>query len=101
MGLKLRPKFGWRGIGLSTAANLAGWTLATGAISNLAFMYLTKVAAGVIGAREDFLAMGVQIPGVQALNYSSMLYSLPHGVIGLHRHGALQPHVSRFAGRRP
>lgn len=83
VGLKLRPKFGWRGIGLGTAANLAGWTLATGAISNLAFMYLTKVAAGVIGAREDFLAMGVQIPGVQALNYSSMLYSLPHGVIGL------------------
>lgn len=83
VGLTLRPKFGWRGIGLSTAAHLAGWTLATGVISNLAFMYLTKVAADVVGAREEFLAAGIQIPGVQALNYSSMLYSLPHGVIGL------------------
>ncbi|MDY3049877.1 MAG: murein biosynthesis integral membrane protein MurJ [Rothia sp. (in: high G+C Gram-positive bacteria)] len=82
-GLKLRPAFGWRGIGLGAAAHLAGWTLATGIISNLAFMYLTKVAAGVVGAREDLLAQGIQIPGVQALNYSSMLYSLPHGVIGL------------------
>lgn len=83
IGLRLRPKFGWRGIGLGTAAHLAGWTLATGVISNLAFMYLTKVAAGVVGSREELLAAGIQIPGVQALNYSSMLYSLPHGVIGL------------------
>ncbi|MDY6052351.1 MAG: murein biosynthesis integral membrane protein MurJ [Rothia sp. (in: high G+C Gram-positive bacteria)] len=83
VGLKLKPLFGWRGIGLSTAANLAGWTLATGIISNLAFLYLTKIAADVVGSREDFLALGQQIPGVQALNYSSMLYSLPHGVIGL------------------
>ncbi|WP_317259747.1 lipid II flippase MurJ [Kocuria atrinae] len=26
LGLGLRPKFGWRGIGLSTAAKLGGWT---------------------------------------------------------------------------
>lgn len=83
LGLNLRPRFAWRGIGLGAAANLAVWTLATGVVSNLAFMYLTKVAAGVVGAREDLLAAGVQVPGVQALNYSSMLYSLPHGVIGL------------------
>ncbi|WP_237224890.1 murein biosynthesis integral membrane protein MurJ [Rothia nasisuis] len=83
VGLRLRPKFGWRGIGLGKAAHLAGWTLATAIVSNLAFLYLAKIAADVIGAREDFLALGVQIPGVQALNYSSMLYSLPHGVIGL------------------
>lgn len=83
LGLNLRPKFGWRGIGLGTAANLAMWTLATGVISNLAFLYLTKVAAGVVGARAHLLEQGIQIPGVMALNYSSMLYSLPHGVIGL------------------
>lgn len=83
LGLRLRPKFGWRGIGLGDAAQLAGWTLATGIVSNLAFMYLTKVAAGVVGSRQSFLDQGIQIPGVQALNYSSMLYSLPHGVIGL------------------
>lgn len=83
VGLRLRPSFGWRGIGLRNAAHLAAWTLATGIISNLAFMYLSKVAAGVVGARQELLDQGIQIPGIMALNYSSMLYSLPHGVIGL------------------
>lgn len=83
LGLDLAPRFGWRGIGLRDAAHLAVWTLATGLVSNLAFMYLTKVAASVVGHREEYLAAGIQIPGVQALNYASMLYSLPHGVIGL------------------
>lgn len=83
VGLKLRPKFKWRGMGLGDSAKLAGWTLATGVVSNLAFLYLTKVAAGVTGAREAYLDQGIPILGVAALNYSSMLYSLPHGVIGL------------------
>lgn len=77
LGLRLRPKFGWRGIGLGDSAKLAGWTLATGVVSNLAFFYLTKTASNIIA--HD----GQIIPGIQALNYSSMLYSLPHGVIGL------------------
>lgn len=83
IGLKLRPKFGWRGIGLRDASKLAGWTLATGIISNLAFLYLTKVAAGVLGDAKDLINSGASVPGIQMLNYSSMLYSLPHGVIGL------------------
>lgn len=83
VGLKLRPKFKWRGMGLGDSAKLAGWTLATGLVSNLAFLCLTKVAAGVTGAREAYLEQGIPILGVAALNYSSMLYSLPHGVIGL------------------
>jgi len=85
LGLGLRPRFGWRGIGLSAAARLGGWTLATGLIANLAFLALTKVAAVPTGAREQYLAMDPpqQIAGVAALNQASMLYSLPHGVIGL------------------
>lgn len=77
LGLGLRPKFGWRGIGLGTSAQLAGWTLATGVISNLAFLYLTQIASNIISTD------GSIVPGIQTLNYSSMLYSLPHGVIGL------------------
>lgn len=76
-GLKLRPKFGWRGIGLGDSAKLAGWTLATGIVSNLAFFYLTQTASNIISTD------GTVVPGIQSLNYSSMLYSLPHGVIGL------------------
>ncbi len=85
LGLGLRPKFGWRGIGLSTAAKLGGWTLATGVIANLAFLALTRTAAIPTGARNVDPSGGVseQIAGVTALNQASLLYSLPHGVIGL------------------
>lgn len=83
LGLRLRPKFGWRGIGLGDASKLAGWTLATGVVSNLAFFYLTTIASNVLGRAESLLEQGIYVPGIQSLNYSSMLYSLPHGVIGL------------------
>ncbi len=73
LGLRLKPDFAWRGIGLRAASKLAAWTLASGIISNLAFIYMTKVAAGIVGQREHYAALGIQIPGLQALNYASML----------------------------
>jgi len=83
LGLRLKPDFGWRGIGLREASRLAIWTLAAGAVSNLSYMYMTRVAASVVSARAQYADMGIQIPGLQAMNYASMLYSLPHGVIGI------------------
>ena len=83
LGLRLKPDFGWRGIGLREASRLAIWTLAAGAVSNLSYMYMTRIAASVVSARAQYADMGIQIPGLQAMNYASMLYSLPHGVIGI------------------
>ena len=83
LGMHLRPNFGWRGIGLREPAKLAAWTLAAGAVANLSFMYMNQVAASVVGERARYAEMGIQIPGLQALNYASMLYILPHGVIGM------------------
>lgn len=85
LGLGLRPKFGWRGIGLSTAARLSGWTLATGVIANLAFLALYRTAAIPTGARaaEAAAGDGAPIAGTSVLDTATMLYALPHGVIGL------------------
>ncbi|RKQ35193.1 murein biosynthesis integral membrane protein MurJ [Kocuria tytonis] len=86
LGLRIRPRFGWRGIGLSTAGRLGGWTLATGVIANLAFMALYRTAAIPTGARPD-VAPGPggppPIAGTAVLDQATMLYALPHGVIGL------------------
>ena len=86
LGLRIRPRFGWRGIGLSTAARLGGWTLATGVVANLAFMALYRTAAIPTGARPD-VAPGPggppPIAGTAVLDQATMLYALPHGVIGL------------------
>lgn len=85
LGLGLRPKFGWRGIGLSTAAKLSGWTLATGLVANLAFLALGRTANIPQAYRAEYLAASPPevIAGNYALNQASMLYSLPHGVVGL------------------
>ena len=86
LGLKIRPRFGWRGIGLAAAGKLGGWTLATGIVANLAFMALYRTAAIPTGARAD-VAPGPGAPppiaGTAVLDQATMLYALPHGVIGL------------------
>lgn len=86
LGLRIRPRFGWRGIGLSAAGRLGGWTLATGVIANLAFMALYRTAAIPTGARSDVPAGPggpAPIAGTAVLDQATMLYALPHGVIGL------------------
>ena len=42
--LGLRPRFGWRGVGLGQAARLSVWTLATAAVGQLAFLYVMRIA---------------------------------------------------------
>ncbi|HET8878703.1 MAG TPA: lipid II flippase MurJ, partial [Arthrobacter sp.] len=42
--LGLRPRFGWRGVGLGQAAKLSVWTLATAAVGQLAFLYVMRIA---------------------------------------------------------
>ena len=81
LGLKL--KLGWRGIGLGRAAHLSGWILTTGIIANLSFLFLTWVASIATGFREQHPEIAATVPGIASLNYSVLLYQLPHGVIGL------------------
>lgn len=85
LGLGIRPKFGWRGIGLSAAARLSGWTLVTGLVANLAFLALSRTANIPQAYRDEYLAADPPelIAGNFALDTATMLYSLPHGVIGL------------------
>ncbi|MCP3425527.1 murein biosynthesis integral membrane protein MurJ [Rothia sp. AR01] len=99
--LGLGVKVGWRGIGLSTAARIASWTLATGIIANLSFLFLTKVASSATGAREAVVeATGQAVAGPALLEYSTMLYQLPHGVIGLSIATVLFNRMAHSAGER-
>ncbi|WP_129657139.1 murein biosynthesis integral membrane protein MurJ [Rothia halotolerans] len=99
--LGLGVKLGWRGIGLSTAAKIASWTLATGIIANLSFLFLTKVASSATGAREEIVARtGEAVAGPALLDYSTMLYQLPHGVIGLSIATVLFNRMAYSAGDR-
>ncbi|HEX9088915.1 MAG TPA: murein biosynthesis integral membrane protein MurJ [Arthrobacter sp.] len=85
--LGLRPRFGWRGVGLGQAAKLSVWTLATAAVGQLAFLYVMRIAT-VPGAERLRLEQAGDpaadtLPGNAVLEVASQLYLLPHSIIAL------------------
>lgn len=86
--LGLRPRFGWRGVGLGQAAKLSIWTLLTAAVGQLAFLYVMKIAT-IPGAERLRLdnagddAAAAVLPGNAVLEVASQLYLLPHSIIAL------------------
>ena len=86
--LGLRPKFGWRGVGLGHAARLSVWTLLTAAVGQLAFLYVMRIAT-IPGAerlrleRAGNLTAAATLPGNAVLEVASQLYLLPHSIIAL------------------
>lgn len=85
--LGLRPRFGWRGVGLGQAARLSVWTLATAAVGQLAFLYVMRIAT-IPGAERLRLEQAGDpaadtMPGNAVLEVASQLYLLPHSIIAL------------------
>jgi putative peptidoglycan lipid II flippase len=85
--LKLRPRFGWRGVGLGKAARLSVWTLLTAAVGQLAFLYVMRIAT-IPGAERLRLERAGdpaahRLPGNAVLEVASQLYLLPHSIIAL------------------
>jgi putative peptidoglycan lipid II flippase len=86
--LGLRPRFGWRGVGLGRAAKLSVWTLLTAAVGQLAFLYVMKIAT-IPGAERLRLEHAGEreapaaLPGNAVLEVASQLYLLPHSIIAL------------------
>ncbi|QCB96059.1 murein biosynthesis integral membrane protein MurJ [Arthrobacter sp. PAMC25564] len=85
--LGLRPRFGWRGVGLGQAARLSVWTLATAAVGQLAFLYVMRIAT-IPGAERLRLEhagdpAASSLPGNAVLEVASQLYLLPHSIIAL------------------
>lgn len=85
--LGLRPRFGWRGVGLGQAAKLSVWTLLTAAVGQLAFLYVMRIAT-IPGAERLRLEQAGDpaanfLPGNAVLEVASQLYLLPHSIIAL------------------
>lgn len=85
--LGLRPRFGWRGVGLGQAAKLSVWTLLTAAVGQLAFLYVMRIAtipgAERLRLKEAGDPAGDMLPGNAVLEVASQLYLLPHSIIAL------------------
>lgn len=81
LGLKLRPKFGWRGMGLRASGKIAGWALATMVIGQLSFLFISRVATGATASKPD--SGSQDWPGIFVFSRASDIYLLPHSIIVL------------------
>lgn len=71
VGVRYRPDFRWRGVGLGSAGQLAGWTFA---------MLLVTQAAGLLETNIAAIASG-QGASVAAVSYAWLIFMLPHSLV--------------------
>lgn len=72
-GLRYRPDFHWRGVGLSSAGKAASWTFGMIVITQLTILVQTKVAS----------LAGTHDPSVAVLNIGWLLFMLPHSILAI------------------
>lgn len=85
LGLGLKLKFGWKGMGLRHTGRLAGFTIVTMMVGNLSNLMINRLVTGATEARSDLAtaAERAAVPGLQALNISQLITVLPHSVFVL------------------
>ncbi len=83
LGLRLRPRFGLRGMGLRRTGQVAAWTLVTMLIGNVANLLYLRLISGATAAREQMDDGGAGVPGEYAANVAELIAILPHSVFVL------------------
>ncbi|MGO1833153.1 MAG: murein biosynthesis integral membrane protein MurJ [Actinomycetaceae bacterium] len=76
-GVRLRPRFGFRGRGLGSATSTAMWVFAALLVGQVATLLVSNVAAAA-SARGEY---AIDIPGNAAYTNAYFLYSLPTSLI--------------------
>jgi putative peptidoglycan lipid II flippase len=91
LGLGLKPKFGWKGMGLRSTGRLAAYTLVTMMAGNVVNLLVARLVSGATEARSDIdvtagadaAVQAASIPGLYALNTAQLITVLPHSVFVL------------------
>ncbi|WP_268235202.1 murein biosynthesis integral membrane protein MurJ [Sediminivirga luteola] len=92
IGFSFRPRFGWRGVGLSIAGRVAGWTFAAVLVGQLGYIAVSQVAStATSGAQGDVSASNA------AYSVSYLIFMLPHSLIAVSIATALFTPMSRNA----
>jgi putative peptidoglycan lipid II flippase len=90
IGLRYRPDFAWRGVGLGTAGRMAGWTFG---------MLLLTTLAGIVQTLVLGTASGSGNASVAAVDYAWLIFMLPHSVITVSIATAYFTRMSEHASR--
>ncbi len=88
-GLRYRPDFHWRGVGLSSTGKAAGWLFG---------MIIVTQLAGIVQSRVATLATG-DAASVQTLQNSWLIFMLPHSVVAVSIATAYFTRMSGHASR--
>lgn len=82
LGMPLRPKWGFRGVGLGTAGRVAGWTFAALGVGYLGVLFSTNVQTAADAAAESAqVADTAVIAGNAAYSNAFLVGMLPHSLI--------------------
>ncbi|MFD8383517.1 murein biosynthesis integral membrane protein MurJ [Streptomyces sp. NPDC059679] len=89
-----RPRFDWRGSGLSRPLRSAGWLVLLVFTNQLAYWVVTWLATM---AGERAAAAGTDGAGFSAYNNAYLLWAVPHGIVTVSLVTALMPRMSGAA----
>ena len=73
-GLRFRPDFRWRGVGLARTGRAVSWMFG---------MIVVAQIAGVVQANVASLAAGGDAPSLAILRFSWLIFMLPHSVVAV------------------
>ncbi|GAA2802469.1 murein biosynthesis integral membrane protein MurJ [Streptomyces showdoensis] len=88
-GFRWRPRFDWRGSGLTAPLKAAGWLVLLVLTNQAAYWVTTKVATAA-GQRAEGA-------GLSAYNNAYLLWAVPHGIVTVALVTALLPRMSAAA----
>lgn len=95
VGMRLRPRFDWRGSGLGKARDLAGWAIMFVLVNQLGYLVIVKLATGA-GKEAADAGLGYGV-GLTVYQTAYLMFMLPHSVITVSVVTALLPRMSRHA----
>lgn len=95
VGVRIRPRFDWRGHGLGAPLRLAGWAVALVGVSQVAYWLTTRLAT-TVSERADRAGIGHGV-GYTAYANAQLLWIVPHGIITVSLATMLMPRISRAA----
>ncbi|MEK2473923.1 murein biosynthesis integral membrane protein MurJ [Streptomyces noursei] len=93
-GVRLRPRFDFRGHGLGRAAGLAKWTLLFVLANQLGLIVVTELATKAGAAAEH---AGHPGSGITAYNFAYQIWQMPQAIITVSVMTAVLPRISRAA----
>jgi murein biosynthesis integral membrane protein MurJ len=95
IGFTYRPRRGWRGVGLSTAAFVAGWTFASHVVGQIGILVVTRVTTGAaqIAQQQDLGAVAAN----NQYTIAFTIFMLPHSLVTVSLVTALYTRLAKAA----